>query len=368
MLDFWNLIPHASLLSGFFAMGLGAVLSFIVIPVIVFISKAKGLGDLPNDRSSHKGSIPSLGGVAIFTGLILGSTIFMPPDHGGDPLRFIIASTFIVFLVGQKDDIIGISWRNKLIIEILASLILIVLGNFRFTTLFGLFGIHEIPMWTSIAISLIVFVGIINSFNLIDGIDGLASGTGIMTSFIMGIWMYGIGEHGMAVLAWALTGSLLPFFYFNVFGEKNKLFMGDTGSLMIGLLIAIFVVIICGKELPENHFLYMKASPGVVLAILLYPVYDVTRIFFIRLVNGKSPFIADRNHIHHLFLNAGFSHRRSTFYILVINALAIAWALVFRNFSILFLAFTLLSGCIAATQIIKAIGKRRNKGLQEKTV
>lgn len=367
MLDFWNLIPHASLLSGVFAMGLGAVLSLIVIPVIVIISKAKGLGDLPNDRSSHHGSIPSLGGVAIFTGLILGSTLFMPPDYDGDRLRFIIAATFILFLVGQKDDIIGISWSYKLIAEILASLILIVLGNLRFTTLFGIFGIGEISILASIVITLIVFVGIINAFNLIDGIDGLASGTGIMTSFIMGIWMYGIGEHGMAVLAWSLTGSLLPFFYFNVFGEKNKLFMGDTGSLMIGLLIAVFSVVICGEELPVNHFLFMKATPSIVLAILLYPIFDVTRIFTLRLINGKSPFIADRNHIHHLFLTAGYSHRRSTFYILVLNGMAICWALVFRNSSILFVGVTLFAACIVSTQIIKAIGKRKTGRLPEGT-
>ncbi|MFA5815628.1 MAG: MraY family glycosyltransferase [Bacteroidales bacterium] len=361
MFDFWKLIPHATLLSGIFAMGLGALLSFIAIPVIVRISKAKGLMDKPNDRTSHNGSIPCLGGVAIFAGVILGSTLLMPPDHVDDPLRYIIAATFILFFIGQKDDIIGISWTKKLIAEILSSLILIVLGNLRFTTLFGLGGIHEIPMWASFVITLVVFVGIINAFNLIDGIDGLASGTGIMTSFFMGSWMYGIGEHGMAVLAWSLTGSLVPFFYFNVFGKKNKLFMGDTGSLVIGLLTALFAVVICGKELPVNHPLYMKAAPSVVIAILIYPLFDLVRVVILRLINGRSPFVADRNHIHHLFLAAGFSHRRSAFYILILNAMAITWALVFRNSSILFLGLTLLAASIISTLIVMEIGIRRQR-------
>lgn len=361
MFDFWKLVPHATLLSGIFAMGLGALLSFMAIPVIVRIAKDKNLTDKPNGRSSHTESIPSLGGVAIFAGVLLGSTLLMPSDHVMDPLRYVIASMFILFLVGQKDDIIGIAWQKKLIAEILSALILIVLGNLRFTTLFGFMGLHEIPVWASFILTLFVFLAIINAFNLIDGIDGLASGTGIITSFVMGAWLYGIGAHGMAVIAWSLTGSLLPFFYFNVFGNKLKLFMGDTGSLMIGLLMALFAVEICGKELPANHILYMKLTPVVTIAILFYPIFDLLRVFTIRLIHGKSPFIADMNHIHHLFLEAGYSHRRSTFYILILNGMAIVWALIFRNSSFTFLSLTLLGFAILSTQIIRYLGWRRHK-------
>lgn len=361
MIDFWKLVPHASLWSGILAMVLGAFLSYLVIPIVVKISKAKGLMDTPNDRTSHVGLVPSLGGVAIFTGVILGSTLFMTPDHLEGPLRYIVAAIFILFLIGQKDDIIGISPIKKLFAEILAALILIVLGNFRFTTLFGLGGIHEIPVWASLILSLIVYVGIINAFNLIDGIDGLASGTGIMASFAMGSWMYGIGEHGMAVLAWSLTGSLLPFFYFNVFGGKNKLFMGDTGSLMIGLLMALFASVICGRELPEDHLFYMKAAPAVLFAVLIYPLFDLMRIIAIRIINGQNPFIADRQHIHHLLLSVGWSHRRSTFYILLINAVDIIWALIFRNSPILLVGLSLLASTILITHLVELRGKRRLK-------
>jgi UDP-N-acetylmuramyl pentapeptide phosphotransferase/UDP-N-acetylglucosamine-1-phosphate transferase len=358
MFDFWKLIPHATLLSGILAMVLGAVLSLMAIPVIVKICNAKGLTDKPNGRTSHEGSIPSLGGVAIFAGVLLGTTLLMPPDHVQDPLRYIIASTFILFLVGQKDDIMGLSWQKKLAAEIAASLIMMVLGNIRLTTLSGLFGIHEIGIWPSFVLTLFVFLTIINAFNLIDGIDGLASGVGMLSSFIMGCWMYGIGAHGMAVLAWSLAGSLMPFFYFNVFGKKLKLFMGDTGSLMIGFLMALFTVVICGQEIPQNHILYMKAAPAVVFAILLYPLFDLLRVVTLRILKGQNPFIADKHHIHHLFLEAGYSHLRSSFYIIILNGMAIVWALLFRNSSILFVGFTLLAAAMIATFVVRQLGRR----------
>ncbi len=359
LFDFWQIIPHSTLLSGIGAMLLAALVSFLAIPVIVRVAKAKGLTDQPNHRTSHKESTPSLGGVAIFSGLLLGSTLLLPPNSIETRLRFVIAATFILFLVGQKDDIVGLSWQKRLTAEVAASLILIVMGNYRFTTLFGLFGLHEIPMWLSFVITLIVFVGIINAFNLIDGIDGLASGTGILTSFLMGVWLYGIGWYAMAIVAWSLMGALLPFFYFNVFGRKFKLFMGDTGSLMIGLLSALFAVEICGEELPETHLFYMKAAPAVLIAILIYPLFDMIRVVSIRISKGKSPFVADRNHIHHLFLDAGFSHRRSTFYILILNSMAIVWAFIFRNSSIWFVGLSLLGFAILATYLVKEIVKKR---------
>jgi UDP-GlcNAc:undecaprenyl-phosphate GlcNAc-1-phosphate transferase len=173
--------------------------------------------------------------------------------------------------------------------------------------------------------------------------------------------LYGIGEHGMAVIAWSLTGSLLPFFYFNVFGGKNKLFMGDTGSLIIGLLMALFASVICGRELPENHLLYMKAAPAVLFAVLIYPLFDLLRIVSIRVINGNSPFVADRQHIHHLFLSAGYSHRRSTFYILLISALDIIWALIFRNAPILLVGLSLLASSALITHVVEVTGKRRLK-------
>jgi UDP-N-acetylmuramyl pentapeptide phosphotransferase/UDP-N-acetylglucosamine-1-phosphate transferase len=366
MFDIWRLLPHGTLLAGFLAMGLSAVISLMAIPVIVNVARQKGLTDKPNSRSSHEKSIPSLGGIAIFSGLFLGSLLLMPPEDINKSLTYALAGTFILFMVGLKDDLTGLTWYKKAIAEFVACLILIVLGNVRFTTFFGVFGLWELHPLVSVVFSLIIFMSIINAYNLIDGIDGLASGTGILTSFLLGAWMYAIDAHGMAVLAWSLTGSLLPFFYFNVFGKKYKLFMGDTGSLMMGMVMAPFTAIILGKGIPSDNVLYLQAAPAVLVAVLIYPLWDLLRVATIRIWKGRSPFKADRNHMHHLFLEAGYSHRRSTFYILTLNVLAIAWAYLFRNGSKWFLLLTLLGFCLIGTAVIWEIGRRRKAEYAEK--
>ncbi len=345
-------------LAGFLAI----IISYLAIPAIVSLSHQKGLTNKPNHRTSHTGAVPVLGGVAIFAGLILGGSIFLP---SGDlnPFRYIVAAIVILFFVGQKDDLQSISPGNKFFAQLIAALLVVILADVRITTLHGFVGIHEIPDWASVFISVFLIIIIVNSFNLIDGIDGLASGIGIIVSGTLGLWLYGLDYHYMAVLAAALTGGLIPFFFFNVFGKKNKLFMGDSGSLLVGLMVAIFVLKICSKDVPVDHFLYMKAAPSVAIGVLLYPLYDLQRIFIIRLAKGRSPFHPDRNHIHHLYLDAGFSHRRSTFYILILNLMAIAWAWIFRNSSILFLALTLLAGAVLVTLVLLYLVKRK-QGLQ----
>ena len=360
MFDFWNHIPYSNLVSGVLAMLTASLVSYIAIPVIVRIAKDKGLVDKPNDRTSHNGSIPLLGGVAIFGGIIMGSSLFIP-EADQERFRYILAALVVLFFVGQKDDIIGISWRNKLIAQIIAACILVFLADFRFTTLHGFLGMHDIPVWLGNILALLITILIINAFNLIDGIDGLASAVGILTSFVFGCWLQSIDRSGLAVVAWTLTGALVPFFFFNVFGTKNKLFMGDTGSLMIGILMAVFTLAVCENELSSDHFMYMRATPSITIAILVYPLFDVIRVITIRLILRKSLVNADRNHIHHLFIDAGISHRRSTFYILIFNMLAILWAYLMRNQSILFVGLTLLLGCLAGVAVIKQVGKRKAK-------
>lgn len=358
MFDFWSLIPHATLISSVLALLLAGVVSFIAIPVIVKLARAKGLVDKPNHRTSHEGAVPLLGGVAVFGGIILGSSLFIPPTDQNN-FRYILAALVILFFVGQKDDIIGISWQKKFIAQIIAAFIVVFLGDFRFANFHGFAGIHEIPEWISAGLSIFLYLIIINAFNLIDGIDGLASGIGILVSFLFGIWLHLIDQPGLAVVAWSLTGGLIPFFFFNVFGTKNKLFMGDTGSLMIGLLMTIFAASVCRNELPAGHIMDMRATPAMAIALLIYPLYDLLRIVVLRLIRGKSPFSADRNHIHHLFIDSGFSHRRSTFYILLINIAAVIWAWSLRNQPILIVILTLLGWSIAITLLVKWWGKHR---------
>jgi len=348
------------LVSGVAALVTALITSYFSIPVIVKIARTKGLVARENHRTSHHGSVPNLGGVAIFAGLILGSSLFV---HSLEIQRFryVLVALIIIFFMGQKDDILGLSAWAKLIGQLAVALILIFLADIRINSFHGFAGIHEIPFWVSVLVSVFLYLVIINAFNLIDGIDGLASGTGIMVSFIFGAWLFGIGHPGMGVMAWSLTGGLIPFFVFNVFGTKNKLFMGDTGSLMIGMMAAVFVITICQYELPADHWLHMRALPSVAIAVLVYPLFDILRIVTLRVIRNSNPLKPDRHHIHHLFIDSGISHRRSSFYIILLNLLAIALAWIMRNQSILLLGLILLAGSIAMVGVVKAVGKRKQR-------
>jgi UDP-N-acetylmuramyl pentapeptide phosphotransferase/UDP-N-acetylglucosamine-1-phosphate transferase len=357
MFDFWNHIPYSSLVASILAMILAGFVSNMAIPVIVRIARAKGLVDKPNHRTSHEGAVPLLGGVAVFGGILLGVSLFIPEDDRSN-FRHILAALVILFFVGQKDDIIGISWQKKFIAQLASACILVFFGDFRFASLHGFAGIHELPFWVSAIISIFLFILIINAFNLIDGIDGLASGTGILISGIFGVWLHLTDHAGLAVVAWSLTGGLIPFFIYNVFGTKNKLFLGDTGSLIIGMLMAVFASAVCKEELPKDHMMYMRATPSVAIAVLIYPLFDLLRVITIRLFKGQSPFTADRNHVHHLFIDAGISHRRSTFYILLITVGAIFIAWILRNQSILLLGVVLLVWILGITVWVKYYGRR----------
>lgn len=338
----------------------GIIVSYIAIPLIVKLAREKGFVDTPNHRTSHSGSVPSLGGIAVFAGLIIGSVLFFPSGRL-DEFRYIIVAIIIILFIGQKDDINGMSPYLKLSAQIVVSLGLILLADIRILSFHGFLGIFGIPYWLSIVVSLLLFLVITNAFNLIDGIDGLASGIGILTSFLLGCWLWGIDMSGYAVMAFALTGGLIPFFFFNVFGKKNKLFMGDTGSLIVGFTISILTITVCRTPLPEGHFLYMKAIPAVAIAILIFPLIDLLRVFSLRIVRGSSPFKPDRRHIHHILIDSGISHRRSTFYILVLNLVAIGWAFLLRNQSILFLGLSLIGGSIVLIEGFRFYTRKRSK-------
>lgn len=345
-------LPISPFFSCFFAGALALLISYLAIPVIVKIARDKNLVDKPNDRTSHNGSVPLLGGIAVFAGLMMGGAIFLP-RMDLDPFRYVLAAIIIMFFIGQKDDLQNVSARTKLIAQIIAAFLIVVLADIRIETLHGFMGVHGIPDWASVIISSLLLLIIVNAFNLIDGIDGLSSGIGIIVSGVLAFWLLGLEYYGLAVFAAALAGSLIPFFFFNVFGTKNKLFMGDTGSLLIGLMVSVFVLEICSIEPPADHFLHMEAVPAVAIGVLIYPLYDLLRVFFIRLSRGKSPFSPDRNHIHHLYLDAGFSHRRSTFYILIGNLIAVVFAWFMRNTSTLLLGFILLAGSMVVVLLLK---------------
>lgn len=321
---------------------IGLILVFVSVPVIVRLSKEKKLFDMPNERKVNKTGVPNLGGIALFIGItiatLLGIHRYIFPD-----LRYILVGMIILFFVGIKDDILIISPRKKLIAQVISALILIIPGDIRLTDLHGILGIHEINDVVSIILSLLVIVALINALNLIDGIDGLAASLGILATLFFGIQFLIMDQFRYAILCFAIVGSLSAFFFYNVFGKKNKIFMGDTGSLLLGLLIA--VITIKFNEFSLSYTDEMSSfAPALSLAFISVPVFDMIWLFIHRIRKKKSPFSPDMNHIHHKLLKLDYSHLKSTSIIVGINLIIIAVAYVFRSLdnTILFILLTVL--------------------------
>jgi UDP-N-acetylmuramyl pentapeptide phosphotransferase/UDP-N-acetylglucosamine-1-phosphate transferase len=306
------------------------VITAVAIPSIVRVSRIKGLMAHPNGRTSHIDPTPNLGGVAIFAGVIISSVLFtgIPTAH---ELKYVIAGMLIIFFWGLKDDLHPMVAYKKFLGQVIAIMLIIVPGDFHLVSLHGLLGIEELSYALSIPLTFILFLALINSFNLIDGIDGLSSGVGIITSLFFGIGFLLNHHMSYAIMSFILATSLIAFFIYNVFGKENKIFLGDTGSMMIGYLLSIFAVRFLNFENATTVFDPDLSTPAVMLCVLIVPLFDTARVFVLRLLRGKSPFAADRSHIHHRLLDISGSHIKATSIILSVNLIFIAIALIFRN-------------------------------------
>lgn len=342
---------------------LSLIVSFAIvlisIPSIVTVAHLKRLYDEPGRRKSHHRAIPNLGGVAIFAGTIISLGIFANFSQAFE-FRFLIAAMVIIFFIGIKDDILVIAPNKKLIGELVAILIVILVGNIRLTSLHGFLGIHEIPYVASVLLTTFVFVVIINGFNLIDGIDGLASGLAIVLSAFFGVWFYLVGNMEYAILSAAIAGAFMGFFRFNVYGNKNKIFMGDTGSLLLGLFMSVIVIRFNEINAAYNGAYAIKSAPAVSFGILIVPLFDTLRVFIIRIARKQSPFRPDKNHVHHLLLKMGYSHLGATVRIVAVNVIFIAISLSFQHFGIISLMVVNLAAA-SAFSFIPEIFRRKNK-------
>jgi UDP-GlcNAc:undecaprenyl-phosphate/decaprenyl-phosphate GlcNAc-1-phosphate transferase len=342
---------------------LAFMVTFILVPTIVEIAKAKSLVAIPNDRTSHKNETPTLGGIAIFTGLSLSLLIFF--DFTDFPkFQYTIAGLIIIFFTGFKDDIIGISPVKKFLAQIFAALVAIVFGRIIFTDLHGFLGINQINYHIGILITLVTIIGITNCFNLMDGIDGLSASLGILVSITFGTWFYLIGEYNWSLLSAGLAGALAAFFIFNVFGRKNKIFMGDTGSLILGFIIAIMTVKFNELNIDLKNPWHISPAPAVAVGILMVPVFDTMRVFITRLFNRKSPFTPDKTHIHHYMLALNLSHFQATLVLVLANLFFIAVSFLLKDLTSawLLIILVLLGGILSYIPIL--LVDRKTKKLE----
>jgi UDP-N-acetylmuramyl pentapeptide phosphotransferase/UDP-N-acetylglucosamine-1-phosphate transferase len=258
-------------------------------------------------------------------------------------LQYILVASIIIFFIGLKDDILGIAPMKKLTGQIIAGLILIIPGNLKITSLHGFLGLSHITFAPSLLLTLFIIIVIINSFNLIDGIDGLAASVGMLTTSFFGIWFYVSGNEVYSLLSAATFGALLGFFRYNIFSKRNKIFMGDTGSLILGLMMVVQVILFNEKNIGYTSAFCIKSAPAVSFAVLIIPLFDTLRVFIIRMLRGRSPFAADNNHLHHCLLKIGFTHGQSTLIIVFTNICFIIFALLLQNIGIFWLMFIILS-------------------------
>lgn len=345
---------------------MGWCLSATVLPKISLVSFRRRLFDQVDSRKIHNAPIPRLGGIAFFPCISIAVSLGVVfhnlfTDSNildldlTSRLLTLFSTLFLLYLMGMMDDLIGVRYRGKFFIQILCSILLVASGIY-FDTLYGLFGIHEIPAWIGMPFTVFIIVFILNAINLIDGIDGLASGLSIIAFLAFGCMFIRLAWWLYAFLAFSALGVLIPFFYYNVFGKVRrgrKIFMGDTGSLTIGLLLATMAVRLSMSD-PVKEALF----PGAIViafSFLIVPMLDVVRVVIHRLRSGKSPFLPDKNHIHHKFMAMGMQQHRAMVSILCIAsffALTNVIAIHYISVTALFLAdaavWTLFHICITS--------------------
>ena len=287
-------------------------MAYLAIPYIIKIARDRNLCEVPVERSSHTISTPALGGIGIFCGTIF-SVLMWTPFQNFANLQYVLCALLLMFLVGLKDDLAPILPRTKFTAQFFAALIIVLQGGIYLEGCYGIFGVHNI-LHVNIfrGLTIIVFMLIINGFNLIDGINGLAGSIGTLAAGILGGWFFWVGRIELSVLSFALVGACIAFLKFNY--TPAKTFMGDSGSLVIGITCAILITsfIEINHQLPIGNPYKMNNGPVFAISVAILPIFDTVRVFLTRIVRGHSPFAPDRRHIHHLLVDFGLSHTMTT--------------------------------------------------------
>ena len=327
-------------MTGSIILSLGFISAFMVVflatPSLIKVAKLKHLVDEPKEqRKMHGWSIPTIGGIVIFGSIIFSYALWFPEKYHHIPqmlanFKALIACLIILFFVGIKDDIIGTAPAKKLIAHFVVGFILVIMADIRIYEMKGIFGVnHELDLWQSYLLSFFVYIVIINAVNLIDGLDGLASGIGFISAIAFGFIYYYAGNIPLSLLAFVLAGSLLGFLIFNF--SPARIFMGDSGSLLIGVILCVLAINSISQDYTNSpEWLCRLNKPVLAMSILVYPLIDTIRVFTLRIIRGKSPLMADKNHIHHKLSSNGFGHAASDFILYLFTVVVIASQCLFQ--------------------------------------
>lgn len=331
---------------------LGFVTAFFIVllatPSLIKVAKLKHLVDEPGeDRKIHRRSIPTIGGIIIFGAVLFSYALWYPESYSTvesekyyfiaealTTFKYLTACLILLFFVGIKDDIIGTAPLKKLIAHMLVGFILVMMGGIKVDGMHGIFGIGEfVEEWQGVLLSVFVYIVVVNAYNLIDGVDGLAAGIGLINASMFAGWFYYTGNIPLALLAMILAGALLGFLVFNF--NPAKIFMGDSGSMVIGAIISVLAISMINEDqsrVRESMGILAKIpTPVFAMSVLVYPLVDTLRIFAVRAMKGNSPFSADKNHIHHRLIAAGLNHKKTVLVLYGYNIVVVGAAIYFAQ-------------------------------------
>jgi len=333
---------------------LGFVTAFFIVllttPSLIKVAKLKHLVDEPSeDRKIHRRSIPTIGGIIIFGAVLFSYALWFPDNYSNNEnstdgyyyieealttFKYLTACLILLFFVGVKDDIIGTAPLKKLVAHMLVGFILVMMGGIKIEGMHGIFGIGEFfEEWQGVLLSVFVYIVVVNAYNLIDGVDGLAAGIGLINSCMFAGWFYYTGNVPLALLAMILAGALLGFLVFNF--NPAKIFMGDSGSMVIGAIISVLAISMINEDesrVRESMGMLAKIpTPVFAMSVVVYPLVDTLRVFAVRALKGNSPFSADRNHIHHRLIACGLSHKKTVLLLYTFNVVVVAASIYFAQ-------------------------------------
>lgn len=311
----------------------------------------------PSNRKVHSSETPSIGGFPVFFGILISIILWWPAEIIGE-YKVFIASVVLMFFIGLKDDILPMRASHKLVSQLLPIALVAGFGLTIMTSFYGLLGIENVPWTIAIILTAFTYVVILNSVNLIDGIDGLAAGVGVIILLFYGVWFQIVGEVGLAAISITCLGGFLAFLYFN--WQPSKIFMGDTGALVLGFVIAFLTL----SFLSVNHSMVgssaykFTSSVGTALGILFVPLFDTLRVFIIRVLSGESPFQPDKKHIHHVLLRTGLNHSQVSTLLILVSILVGLLCIVFNHFGDLVLITILTALGLTFSFCLQVVEKR----------
>lgn len=342
---------------------LAMVITLYAIPSVIFVSKKKRLLDKPDHRKKHKNVTPNLGGIAIFSAFAFVACLFNIGEYLSS-WEYILGGAFLLFVTGLKDDLVSIDPYKKFGAQFMAALIIVFLADIRLDSLHGFLGIDHLPYIISFGLSIVGITFVTNAFNLIDGVDGLAGSLSFLICSFYGI-VFGLNhDYGFAMAGFALAGTIVGFLRYNI--NPAKIFMGDTGSLILGFMVAVMSIAFVARVNvhSENSFISSLfgsgASLSVALAAIIVPVYDTFRVFTLRILKGFSPFHPDRTHIHHVLLDSGFTPNQVSLTLFGTTLLFICGSLVMAAFQ-LGNTISICTIILAASSLIYCATRMRNR-------